>query len=253
MARASFERWSSVRQLVQAPARRGSAQPLSGSPKFAAKMSFLSENRVFASLSSEERVWLATSTTMVECERGRVFYTPGDRSEVIFILKRGLVDLYRIGADGRKLVMARLKAKTIFGEMGLVGQGMYGCFAEAAEDSLICVLSRADMTGLVRRNPDVGLNLLKEISVRLQEREADLEALAFHGVPSRLASFLLTEADSFGTVVGLTHQEIGERLGIYRETVSQALGRFRGDGLITVEPRRIRLLSRDRLAAIAER
>jgi len=62
----------------------------------------------------------------------------------------------------------------------------------------------------------------------------------------------LREADAFGTVLGLTHQEIGERLGIYRETVSQTLGRFRNEALIVVETRRIRVLCPDRLAMIAK-
>ena len=100
------------------------------------KLGYLLETEIFRPLSEPERTWLAESTTMVSCERGRVCYTPDEPGEVIFILKRGRVDLYRIAADGRKLVVATLGPHTIFGEMGLLGQGMYGCYAEAAEDSL---------------------------------------------------------------------------------------------------------------------
>jgi len=218
----------------------------------AAKLNHLLETEVFAPLSAPERVWLAESTTMVTCERGRVFYRPDETGEVVFILKRGRVDLYRIAPDGRKLVVATLGPHTIFGEMGLLGQAMYGCYAEAAEDSLICVLSRADLQALVRRNPEVGLRLLAELGDRLRRREEALEALAFRGLPARLAALLLREADAYGTVAGYTHQELAERLGTYRETVSQLLGRFRSEGLVAVEPKRIRLLDPDGLAAYAE-
>lgn len=219
----------------------------------ATKLNHLRETEVFAPLSAPERAWLAESTTMVTCERGRVFHRPDEAGEVVFILKRGRVDLYRIAPDGRKLVVATLGPHTIFGEMGLLGQGMYGCFAEAAEDSLICVLSRADLQALVRRNPEVGLRLLAEMGDRLRRREEDLEALAFRGLPSRLAALLLREADAYGTVAGYTHQELAERLGTYRETVSQLLGRFRAEGLVAVEPKRIRLLDTDGLAIHADR
>lgn len=219
----------------------------------AAKIGYLRETDVFASLSSDERIWLAESTTMVTCERGRVFYTPNEAGDVVFILKRGRVSLYRLAVDGRKLVITTLGAHTIFGEMGLIGQGMYGCFAEAAEDCLICVLSRSDLQALIRRNPDVGLSLLAEVGQRLQQREAELEALAFRGLPARLAGLLLREADAYGTVVGLSHQDIAERLGAYRETISQLLGRFRSEGLVSIEPRRIRLLDTARLAAYTEK
>jgi CRP/FNR family cyclic AMP-dependent transcriptional regulator len=195
-----------------------------------AKLGYLLETEVFRPLSGPERTWLVESTTMISCERGRVFYTPDEPGEVVFILKRGRVDL----------------------EMGLLGQGMYGCYAEATEDSLICVLSRADLQALIRRNPEVGLRLLAELGSRLREREEGLEALAFRGLPARLAALLLREADVYGTVDGYSHQELAERLGTYRETVSQLLGRFRSEGLVAVEPRRIRVLDRAGLEAYAE-
>jgi CRP/FNR family cyclic AMP-dependent transcriptional regulator len=216
--------------------------------EIAVKLAHLRETELFASLPAAERAWLAETMTMVSCEKGRVFYTPEKVGEVGYILKRGRVNLYRLGADGRKLVVATLGPHTIFGEMGLIGQRMYGCFAEAAESSLICILSRADWQALIRRNPEVGLRLLTELGTRLQQREAELEALAFHGLPARLADLLLREADGYGTVTGYSHQELAERLGTYRETVSDILGRFRSQKLIAVEPRRIRLLNRTGLA-----
>ena len=135
--------------------------------------------------------------------------------------------------------------------MGLIGQRMYGCYAEAAEDSLLCVLSRSDMQSLVRRNPEVGLLMLAEVERRLRDREAELEALAFRGLPVRLAALLLREADSSGAVVGLSHQDLAERLGTYRETISQTLGRFREEGLVATQHKRIQLLDPDGLRAHA--
>jgi CRP-like cAMP-binding protein len=220
-------------------------------PAIAAKQAFLREHRIFAGLSSREQIWLNTSTTMVRYPQGRAFYHPNDRGEVIFILKEGRTNLYRMTPDGRKLVTAQLQPGTVFGEMALFGQGMYGCHAEAATDCLICVLGRGELVGLIQRDPVVALNLLEDLGQRLQTCESQLEAFAFGNVTSRLASFLLSEADAFGTVLGLSHQEIGERLGIYRETVSQTLGRFRQQGIIAVETRHIRLLDPDRLAVLA--
>ena len=244
-----------TRRLDTNPRGRAGARPVAGTRTNVdteVKLGYLLESKVFRPLSAAERDWLAENTTMVSCERGRVFYTPEEPGEVIFILKRGRVDLYRIAPDGRKLVVTTLGAHTIFGEMGLLGQGMYGCYAEATEDSLICVLSRADLQALIRRNPEVGLRLLAEVGARLRQREEELEALAFRGLPARLAALLLREADVYGTIDGHTHQELAERLGTYRETVSQLLGRFRNEGLVSVEPRRIRLLDRTGLEAYAE-
>jgi CRP-like cAMP-binding protein len=207
---------------------------------------------VFAPLPESEQRWLLDSARMITCERGRVFYTPEEPGEIVFILKQGQVDLYRLAPDGRKLIVARVGPHTVFGQMALIGQGMYGSFAEAAEECLLCVLSRSDLEGLVSRNPAVGLRLLTVVSERLQAREAELEALAFRDLPTRLATLLLQEAGASDTVAGHSHQHLAERLGTYRETVSHLLGRFRAEGLVAVEPRRIRLLDRAGLDAYAE-
>lgn len=236
----AWARWSPT------PRRRVSQADLDRKPEYLKAM------EIFAPLSPDEWTWLHESTAMVTCERGRIFYRPDDLGETLFIVKRGKVNLYRLTSDGRKLVTSTLGPYTIFGEMGLIGQRMYGCYAEAAEDSLICVLSRSDMQDLVRRNPDVGLLLLADLERRAQDREAELEALAFRGLPARLAALLLREANADGVVAGVTHQELAERLGTYRETVSQLLGRFRDDGMIGTAPKRIEILDRNALRCQAE-
>ena len=256
-----MDRAPSISQKLAGMTRRGGSRnrpgrdfELSGASAedVAAKLHFLRETEVFATLTVSEQKWLSQNTTMITCNPGRVFYTPDEAGEVIYILKRGTVNLYRLTPDGRKLIVARLGAHTIFGEMGLIGQAMYGCFAEAAEECLLCVLSQSDLKTLIRGNPEIALNFLSELGKRLQQREEALEALAFRGVPARLAILLLREADAYGVVAGFSHEEIAQRVGTYRETVSQILGRFRTEGLVSVEPRRIRLLDRSAMIKRSE-
>ena len=51
---------------------------------------------------------------------------------------------------------------------------------------------------------------------------------------------------------GYSYQNLAERLGTHRETVSSILGKFRGQGLISTESRRICLLEIERLRRLAE-
>lgn len=98
---------------------------------------------------------------MQTCRAGRVFYTPGETGEALFILKKGRVQLYRMSPEGRKLVIARLEPICFFGEMSCVGQGMYNTFAEATEDSLICTMSRHDVERLLLSKPQVAVRILE--------------------------------------------------------------------------------------------
>ncbi len=218
------------------------------------KMQHLSELVVFQDLSPREMEELNRITTMSTVARGRVFYRPEEPGEVLFILKEGRVQLYRISPEGKKLVIATLGPHTLFGEMALLGTRMHNTFAEAIEDCLILVMSRTDLERLILNRPQVALRILDITGKRLREAEERLENMAFKGIPARLASLLLRVAEEqrSATITGLTHQDLAESVGTYRETATQVLNDLKGQGLIEIGRKRITILDKERLAQVAE-
>src|SRR5262249_45318849 len=108
------------------------------------KLHYLTKTDIFCDLSPEELQDVARAATMTTCPSGRIFYSPNEHGEILFILKKGHVQLYRMSDEGRKLVIGTLGPGTIFGEMAMTGLGMYDAFAEATEEALICILNRCD-------------------------------------------------------------------------------------------------------------
>ena len=218
------------------------------------KIGYLKMVDIFQDLTEAEIEEIDRATTMSSCRRGKIFYMPEDTSEVLFLLKEGQVQLYRISPDGKKLVMGTIGPGTIFGEMALIGQGMHNTFAEATEDCVLCVMSREDVERLLVTKPMVALRIFEELGSRLKETEARVEEIAFKGIPARLASLLLHLADERGsdTITGMTHQDLGEQIGTYRETTTQTLNTFKTDGLIDIGRKRITILNREGLQQIAE-
>ncbi len=234
------------------PAPVPPAYPTTPGPE-TTKIGYLSETDIFRDLTPEDMAELDKVTAMNVCHRGRVFFTPGVTGEVLFVLKQGRVNIYRLTADGRKLVTATIGPGTIFGEMWLIGQGMRGSFAEAAEDCTLCVMSRADLEHLLVTHPKVALRLVEVLSNRLDAAEERLETLAFKSVSARIAATLL-RLTTGGTqdVVGVTHQDLAEMVGAYRETTTRILNEFRAQGLIDLHRLRIRILNPAGLRALTE-
>jgi len=209
---------------------------------------------IFQDLSDAEIEEIDRATTMSSCRRGKILYMPEDTSEVLFLLKQGRIQLYRISPDGKKLVIGTVGPGAIFGEMALIGQGMHNTFAEASEDSVLCVMGRSDVERLLVTKPKVALRIFESLGRRLKEAEARLEEIAFKGIPARLASLLLQLADEQGsdTITGFTHQDLGEQIGTYRETTTQTLNTFKSAGLIDIGRKRITIQDREGLRRIAE-
>jgi CRP/FNR family cyclic AMP-dependent transcriptional regulator len=214
------------------------------------KIGYLSMMELFRDLSPAEMHEIDRATRMQTCTAGRVFYSPNDTGEVLFLLKKGAVQIYRMSSEGRKLVIAHLPPHSFFGEMSCIGQGMYDTFAEATEESLICTMSRNDVENLLLSKPKIALRILEAVGRRVVEAESQLEELAFKGLIPRLASLLLREVED-NVITGLSHQDIAERLGVYRETVTSALNELKTAGLIEIGRKRIMIANRRRLERAA--
>jgi len=214
----------------------------------------LSNIDIFQDLSPDDLKEMDQTTTMSTCEPGRVFYAPEDTGEVLFLLKKGRVQLYRLSPDGKKLIVAILEEGSIFGEMSFIGQGMHNTFAESIDDCTLCVMSRQDIENLIQEKPLVGIRFMEAMAERLQKTEAKLEELAFKGIPARLSSLLLSlsaEENGASIVDGYTHQDLAEMLGTYRETTTQILNNFKGAGWIEIGRKRIVLLDQEAISDVS--
>jgi CRP-like cAMP-binding protein len=205
---------------------------------------------LFRDFTPEEMQEVARVTATRMFPKGRVLYTPGETGEALFLLREGAVQIYRMSAEGRKLVIAHLLPFSFFGEMSCIGQGMYDTYAEVTEDSLILTMNCADLERMLFSKPQVARRILEAFGRRVLEAERQLEDIAFKGMTARVAALLLREARG-DEVVGLSHQDLAERLGVYRETATNALNELKTASIIRIGRKLITIIDRERLRRAA--
>ena len=246
--------WDELSALLQPHHTEGAPTPMATArhlPDSAQPTPCLFEAELFRDLGQQEMVEIERATTMTTCKRGTVFFAPDETGEVLFILKQGRVNLYRMTEEGKKLVTATLEPGSIFGEMSLAGQGMNGSFAEASEDSTLCLMSKADVQQVIQRYPSVALRLLEGMAKRLDDAEERLADVAYKSVPARIAATLLRLSGPDNRPVNLSHQDIADMVGTYRETATRIMNEMRADGLLELQRMRIAVHDRRRLALLA--
>ncbi|MCI0441416.1 MAG: Crp/Fnr family transcriptional regulator, partial [Chloroflexi bacterium] len=148
-------------------------------PLEASKIELLSAMDIFQDLSEEEVESLMNSAPMSAAKKGANFYGADGGPEVLFLLKEGKVELYRLSPEGKKLTLAIVEKGEFFGEMALVGQRLVDTYAVALEDSVICALSRPDVESLILEHPHVALRIVEALARRLQDARDALNEMAF--------------------------------------------------------------------------
>jgi CRP-like cAMP-binding protein len=143
------------------------------------KLDFLSKHELFQELHPNELERLARASTMFSYKRGHHFYRAGETGEVLFILKEGLVHLYRLSPQGRKLIVTTLTPGAIFGQLNLMGQKIYHTFALPVTPSDVCVISHLELIGLIRRKPRLVVKVMEIVSQRIMKIERRLSQMVF--------------------------------------------------------------------------
>lgn len=215
------------------------------------KLGMLRASDLFGGLDDQQMDRVEKMTVMTQCPRFRTIYTPGETGEALFLLKRGKVQIYRLAPDGKKLVLSNLGPGTLFGDMPFTGHRMLDSYAEASEDSTLCVMSRLDIETLIAEYPIIGVRLIGALGERVRELEERLEESSLRDMASRVASALVRAAERQGNVVGATHQEIADTIGTHRETVTRTLGELQDRGLLTLRRGRVEIDDLPRLREIA--
>ena len=211
---------------------------------------YLSEVDVLEPLSKEELEDLAGRLPDTRLEEGEFLYGPRERGEGIWVLKKGRVRVYRVDPEGGEFTLEVVSEGTVFGEMGFGPRRLRTAHAQAVEPSLVARIGREQLEDTIRRNPEVGVRLVRLLSERLRlchERMADF---ADKKVPARLASLIVYLVESEGISTGegyeiptrYTHEQLGTMIGAGRVAVSRAFAGLRRAGAVEQRQRRIHIL-----------
>ncbi len=206
-----------------------------------AKASFLSQFPLFNSLSQAEKQQLSDMMEFRVKSRYSFIYMPGDNSDTIFFLAKGMVKIGTHSGDGKEVIKMLIHPLAMFGELGLVGEPERQDFAQALrEDVHLYVLKVEDFKKVMSVNFDLCSNVMSLFGSRLIKAETKLEALIFKDARTRIVDFIKDSVFHQGRPVGfemllkhsLTHQDIANITSTSRQTVTLVLNELKKSDLI---------------------
>ena len=159
----------------------------------------------------------------------------------MFILKGGRVKLSKLTREGEELTVDILKPGDSLGENLLNHETRFPFTATCLEDSLTCGLTRSAFEQLVLEHPNIGLQVIKSLSQRIERLTARVGSMALTSLEERLLKTLLQMARAHGTREGrrlilnfpLTHEELGFLVGAHRVSVTRAMKGLRNSGRLS--------------------
>jgi CRP/FNR family transcriptional regulator, cyclic AMP receptor protein len=202
---------------------------------------------IFSELQESDFDTLAKLATRRRYPKDTVVFFENDQGDALFMILEGRIRVTILGDDGREVILTMLSPGDFFGEMALLDHEPRSATAIAADETELIVLHRADFQGLVAENPSISTALIRVLTGRLRRANQQISTLALLDVYGRVARVILDMARDEGrrlkdgriTFRRATHQEIANRIGTTRETVTRMLKDLERQGLIQIDGREI--------------
>lgn len=186
-------------------------------------------------------------------DAGEMLFWEGEECAGIFVLVQGSAKIFKTSPGGREMMLSLETAPSTVAELPLFDGGPYPASVRVVQPVTALFINKNDFQQVCRQYPDVALKVLAVVGKRLRNLVMLVEAMTFGSVTQRLARLLLDESSGADTFeLKMTHQELASRLGTVREVVSRNLARFKAQGLVTMQGRRVEIEDREGLAREAE-
>ncbi|MBI2858185.1 MAG: Crp/Fnr family transcriptional regulator [Chloroflexi bacterium] len=217
-----------------------------------AQTGFLRSLPYFVVLDDAEMERIERSAVERPFERGEVLFLEGDPCKGLYIMKSGMVRVFKSSPEGREQVILVAKPGDTFNDIPIFDNGPNPASAAAMEQSIVLLLPKEAVISLFDSCPPAKA-VMKLFATRLRRMTTLIGDLSFRSVLSRLAKVLLEVAVSEAgkeAPARLTQEEMAAMVGTVRDVIGRALRLLEKEGAIKMERQRIVVVDRRKLEAL---
>jgi CRP/FNR family transcriptional regulator, cyclic AMP receptor protein len=197
--------------------------------------------------------------TVVNFPKHSMLFEEGRNPDGIYYLIRGKVKLSIDLRGGRTLILGIMQPGEVLGLSAVVSGTPAAVSAETLTPAQVYFVERGEFLRLIRERSELCVQVVEVLSRQLREA-VDMIHYSSGSQPAaeKLACLLVSWIDANGgdseqgieIKLPLTQEEIGQMIGVSRETVSRLFAGFERTEILSLDGSRLRILKRQSLEAL---
>ncbi|RLD05151.1 MAG: hypothetical protein DRI32_04520 [Chloroflexi bacterium] len=213
----------------------------------------LSQIAYFSNLDTVALKHISAATIQQTYKTGQYTFMEGEPCIGLYIVKSGWLRAVKISTSGREQVIRFVGPGAAFNEVGVLTGGVNVVSVEALEPSKVLIVQRKELLNLVDKHPCLAKSIIENLAHRVLYAMNLVADLSLRSVESRLACFLMEEADdnTIHRKKWATQAAIAARIGTVPVVINRAFRAFVEDDLIELRREKILILDYDELQKIA--
>lgn len=213
----------------------------------------------FEGINIQDEAFILSRFQKRSLSKNQVLFYQDDIADEMYIIKSGALQIYRQDED-RIIVLGHQFPGQTIGELEAIHHDKKRLASVSAlQNTTLWMIKIKALDEIIELHPSILRKMFYVVSDRLAQADRKIEYLAFLDVRIRIANLLLDLYANFGKQVEegalidwkVTHQHLGDMVGIGRESATKALNDFQKDGTIILKNRQIIILDFKPLYEIA--
>lgn len=170
----------------------------------------------------------------------------GEKSPGIYFVISGTVKVYKSSREGKEQVLKLIGEGDSFNDVTVFNTNVNPASVDAVTSVNLLLMSREDLIGLIFKYPEISLNIIKSMTIKLKYLTDRIEDLSLKHTQQRIAKILLLFEGK-----KLSQKLIADIAGTAREVVSRAIKDLAAQNMIKADKRNITIVDREKLKKLA--
>ncbi|MBP1969895.1 CRP/FNR family transcriptional regulator [Virgibacillus natechei] len=205
--------------------------------------SLLTKNRHEELLSNELHALLDSIGTTKKIRKDTFLFQEGMEAHDIYLVKSGLVQIGKLGEDGKELTLRICKNDDVVGELTLFSDNpIYLLNAKVLKSGEVLAINKDKLEHELMQNSALTFEFMKWVSNQMRKFQYKIRDLLLNGKKGALYSTLIRLSNSYGIEqnngvlidMALTNQELAAFCAATRESANRMLVDLRKQDVISM-------------------
>lgn len=219
---------------------------------------YFTSKPLLEALPPDDLTILKKKLKLFRIKKGKELFQEGANPKGVYILKRGKVKIYHRTQSGNEQIVYIYTPGEMFGYRPLLCQGKHPTSARTLEECGIYMLSKDDFIQILSKSKLLPTILLQNLSHEFTVLVNHIATFSQKSTKERIALCLLILQEKYRKAsqnvveITLSRSDLASFAGTTHETVARTISRFKSDGILQINGRKITIIQQELLYSIID-
>lgn len=216
----------------------------------------LKDVTIFKNCKEPELNYLLQNKKYEEFKSNELLITQNSQFKNIICIQEGIVKLFKTNKRQEVFILGFAQTGDILGLDAYINKENYSFSALVIQPVKVCIISEQVLTSIIKRNPDITIEIIKNLCGKVDTMETRVTSLAQKGVREQLAEVLLllspnNKVTNKVVQINYTIKDLASIIGTTKNYIYKILSDFSQNKIITIENKKIKIIDNVGLTKIA--